>query len=148
MKFLAAVSLFVSSSAFALGPLPDGMYSGALSCVSANHTYDSRSSTTILVEDTALTMASTTNGQKEENRKDFTIDALGFLKVKAPNGSGRGYLTENGVHYDITLNMGGLSVPGEDTFFFSVGKIYLVSSATIVKDLVKCEAVFSGNAVN
>jgi hypothetical protein len=144
VKVLAAalVSL-LCGSAYALGPLPNGQYAGRLICVSHNPSYNSQADNLISVDDKTMVWGSESGRDQPVNRKTFAIDPLGFLSVQASNGEGQGYLTKHGIHYTITLNIGGLSVPGEDTFVYSEGKLYLVSSATIANELVKCEGVFS-----
>jgi hypothetical protein len=92
----AAIVALLCSSAYALGPLPNGQYAGRLICVSHNASYNSQADNLISVDDKTMVWGS-----------------------------------------------GGLSVPGEDTFVYSEGKLYLVSSATIANELVKCEGVFS-----
>jgi hypothetical protein len=142
-SFAAALLLIVCDSAYALGPLPNGNYAGRLMCVSHNPSYNSQTDNLISVDDTTMVWRSGSASEQMTNKETFAIDSLGFFTVRASKGEGQGYLTKDGLHYSITLNMGGLNVPGEDTFFYAGKKLVLVSSATIGTEMVKCEGVFS-----
>ena len=59
-------------------------------------------------------------------------------KAKVIKGKGRGYFTQFAMHFAAKIDVGGTTVPGEDTFFYKNETIYLASSAAGYK----CEGEF------
>jgi hypothetical protein len=149
-KFLAIISIIglIPFNVFAFGPIVNGTYSGIQICTSTNSAWNSSGDLSITVGDNYMISESGTGSKKETNRKDFTVDSTGFFQVKASNGGGSGYETQNGIHYDVTLKIRDIEAPGEDTYFYSGGQLNLIGSSKIsypkgkkiVTDLVKCEA--------
>lgn len=135
MKIICSLVLgLFAAQAHALGGIKNGVYFGPLKCSSPSHHHDSLNEITVTVGEHSIALG--------PEKKDFLIDDHGYLKVTAPNGSGKGYITSKGLHYDITLNIKGKDLHGEDTYLYSFHKVYLISSVKIADELVKCEGVF------
>jgi hypothetical protein len=123
---LAAAILFVSSNAFALGPIPNGTYAGTENCSVGSYP------TQLTFTDTTLAWDGQTNSF------DFGPNSNGFFKVSTTSGmsgSGLGHFTENGVHYEIVFDYPSKDgtthpAPGEDSFTYSNGVVHLESSAS------------------
>ncbi len=138
--FFIISTLFISS-AYALGPIPNGKYSGKMNCVSHNRDYNSESDNVITITDTRMDWVA----GDQSSDKEFIFDELGFFQIKSADGVGQGYTSGNALHFEFTLSMGDFNVHGEDTLFYLNKKLHLISSAMIMNDLIKCEGIFDSN---
>lgn len=135
-RVISILGLMVGIEAIALGPIPNGQYVGTEKCTG----YPVSQSTIVLTDNTLGW-----DGQQNA----FTIDANGFFtmnSVSGLTGNGLGHFTVNGLHYEVVFNFPKgattVPVPGEDTFTFKRGKIYLTSSASGTSGTVTCTGVF------
>ena len=137
---LTLLTFLSVSTAAALGTLPNGKYSGKMTCTSSKQSFQCDSFMT--VEDTTLlTVSSCPGSDPQSNLKTFVIDSAGFFTFTTDIGEkGSGYVTAHGIHTDAVFN----GIPGEDTFFFMNNSLYLISSATVPGEKFKCEGVFKG----
>ncbi len=123
---LTTLTLLVGINAFALGPIPNGTYTGTETCS---------------VGSFPTQMIFTDNSMKwddQVNAFEFDAKSNGFFKVKSISGmtgSGLGHFTDNGVHYEIIFDFVGKDgsthpAPGEDTLTYKHGVVHLDSSAS------------------
>lgn len=136
MNRIVFLGILLSLKAFALGPIPNGTYTGSETCTG----YDPIS-TRVEISDTSMKWDDLTYA--------FDTDRNGFFKVHTLDGSGTGlgHFTADGVHYEVIFDMlidgKTLPVPGEDTFSFSQGVLRLNASASMqAGGIMKCSGVF------
>ncbi len=125
-RILYALTFLIGLNAFALGPIPNGMYKGTEVCNGSSY---------------PTVMTFTDNTLKWDDQLDefvFGPDSNGFFNLKSisgATGSGQGHFTSNGLHYEVTYNYveGDGSThpaPGEDTLTYAHGVIHLDASAS------------------
>lgn len=141
MKALFAILILACSNSYALGPIANGEYTGETSCMGPDGTFTA--ATVIKLEDnTMLTVSKSAQGTQTV-LKTFTVDAKGFFTFTADiGGTGSGYFTSKGFHYDAFFN----GASGEDTFFTDGDSLYMISSASAYGIKYKCEGVFDSGA--
>ena len=136
-----AFSILSLGQAFALGPIPNGTYSGTMSCSNQYGNSIPDQVVTITIADSAMTFGA--------SRKEFIDTGKGFFKVRhydtsnpakgsELSGIGHGYFTATGVHINMMIDVGVAVAEGEDTFVYRDGRVILVSSA----GGYKCEGEF------
>ena len=127
---LNAIAFLFSLNAFALGPIPNGTYTGTETC--AGSSYPTR----MIYADKTL------RWDNEIYAFDFDSNSNGFFNVKTTSGmtgSGLGHFTDSGLHYEIIFDYVGEDgsthpAPGEVTLTYTQGVIHLESSASAGSD--------------
>src|SRR5665213_2727953 len=92
---LSILTLLLSSNAFALGPIPNGTYTGTETCNGSSY------STILILTDNTM------KWDDQVNAFDFGPDSSGFIDVRAVSsmtGSGQGHSSANGLHDDFTFD--------------------------------------------
>jgi hypothetical protein len=126
-SFYIALGLFFCClNAFALGPIPNGTYSGTETC--NGYSFPSSMTLTDTTMDTGAQL----------NEFSFGPDSHGFFTIKplrGMTGIGLGHFTENGMHFEVTYDFpekDGTThpAPGEDTFTHANGVIHMESTAS------------------
>lgn len=124
-RLVLVLTLLSGMNAFALGPIPNGTYTGLENCSG----YPSMS-TRFVVTDTTM--------QWDEQTLAFEADRNGFFRMHSLNGdttNAIGHFTKNGLHYEvveeITMNGKTVAVPGEDTLTYNQGVLELTASASM-----------------
>lgn len=129
---LSLSALLVSANAFALGPIPNGVYSGKITC-SAPSTDPFEIETTITVTDT--TLASELDG--DVNVKHIVPTDGKNFRVNPDKENGTGYFTEDGLVYEMKIN----GVPGRDEFRYRNGALEESGSAVYDGETFQCQGV-------
>ena len=124
--------VFASLSSWALGPIPNGKYKGSQICSNKQGQQIPPEEMEISFTDTAMSWGDTV--------KEFEIEGNGFFRLlhfqlsdakeKTLAGKGRGFFSKFGMHFVAKLEVGGVKVAGQDTFFHTNGTLYLISSAS------------------
>ncbi|MGZ6331949.1 MAG: hypothetical protein ACXWP5_04975 [Bdellovibrionota bacterium] len=137
IRTLSLLSFLMGLNAFALGPIPNGTYTGTENC---NGTaFPSQ----MIVADRSLDW---------DGQLDFDSDSYGFFKLKSTSGmkgSGLGHFTENGLHYELILDYpapdGKSTVPspGQITLTYKQGTIHSDSSAAGAGGKFVCSGDYS-----
>ena len=136
-RMIIFLVLFAGTSAFGLGSIPNGKYTGKMICIAPDPKFNSQSSLQLKVGDSTMRWETGIPGEEHTNK--FLPDSKGFFRINPEQQNGAGYFTENGLHYEIIFS----GVPGEDTFMFVDQKLYLISSVTVSDTRIKCEGVFT-----
>ena len=138
-RLIFFLTLLSSLNAFALGPIPNGTFTGTENCT-GYHPVASR----LVITDSTMTW--------DDSKLAFDVDANGFFKMhslEGSSGTGLGHFTKDGLHFEVIFEMlmdngKTVSVPGEDTFTFSQGKLQLSSSASMISGgTISCSGIFS-----
>jgi hypothetical protein len=137
-RLIFFLTLLSSLNAFALGPIPNGTYTGTENCTGSPPIADR-----FVITDNTM--------EWDDLKLAFDVDPNGFFKMHSLDGSdtGMGHFTKDGLHFEAIFDMlmdngKTVSVPGEDTFTFSQGELQLSSSASMVSGgTMSCSGIFS-----
>jgi hypothetical protein len=138
-RLIILLTLALTPNAFALGPIPNGTYSGSENCTG----YSPIPSTLVITDSTV---------KWDDQTLAFDADINGFFKMHTldgMNGTGMGHFTKDGLHYEVTFDMpmdNGkiVPVPGEDTFTYSQGVLQLSASASMTSGgIMACSGTFT-----
>lgn len=115
-RLIFFMTLLSSLNAFALGPIPNGTYTGTENCTGYPPITDR-----FVITDNTL--------EWDDLKLAFDVDPNGFFKMHSLDGSasGLGHFTKDGLHFEAifempTENGKTVSVPGEDLVHFQPRK--------------------------
>jgi hypothetical protein len=140
MKSILFVMMFTTVNAFALGPIPNGTYTGTETCSVGSFP------TRMIIADDSM------KWDDQVNSFEFDANSNGFFKVKSASGmtgSGLGHFTDSGLHYEIVFDFVGKDgtvhpAPGEDSLTYKQGVIHLDSTASAgPRGKISCTGDFS-----
>ncbi|HVA67373.1 MAG TPA: hypothetical protein VNK24_10690 [Elusimicrobiota bacterium] len=135
-----ALILFGAVNAYALGPIPNGTYAGNIKCSG-----QAGEEKTIIVNDTTMSW--------DEQKREFTAGASGYFTIRSVTGvagSGHGYFTPYGLHYDFTFELPPaagarktIPLTWEGTYVYGGGTLYFLASSDGPSGKIKCGGSFS-----